>query len=204
MSQSKHKTLIRVLLWWVALLSVCQAALLVLFFTKGHFGKNGDAQERSVDTQFGSNPSSENPSSQDKAKMLTFEATGVQANNTITWYASNPNYGPVDDGDSGDLIVQKDGQFFVCLRVTLKNSTCRSQDTCPQIEVTLKEVTGKHEDILTGWINNKTLSTGLLCKMKKLLKDNKLRVEIKPPNREKVHLNKNQSHCSLDIFYMPN
>ncbi|KAJ0001297.1 hypothetical protein NQD34_006317 [Periophthalmus magnuspinnatus] len=167
MPKSNHKTLIRVLLWWVTLLSICQAALLVLFFTMGHFGK-----VRLLITYF-----------------YTF----------IIWSAVYSE-DPVRDGN---VVIQNDGYFFVCLRITLQNSTCRSQDRCSKVEVTLKEV-NENGDILTGWINNDTLSTGLLCKMKKLLVGDRLSVQVKIQPSESIHINKKRSLSSLDLVYMPN
>ncbi|XP_055079430.1 uncharacterized protein LOC129456426 [Periophthalmus magnuspinnatus] len=198
MPKSNHKTLIRVLLWWVTLLSICQAALLVLFFTMGHFGKNGDAQRGPKHIHSDQLASPKNTTRQDKARMFTYEASRVDLN-SIIWSAVYSE-DPVRDGN---VVIQNDGYFFVCLRITLQNSTCRSQDRCSKVEVTLKEV-NENGDILTGWINNDTLSTGLLCKMKKLLVGDRLSVQVKIQPSESIHINKKRSLSSLDLVYMPN
>ncbi|KAK7939186.1 hypothetical protein WMY93_002512 [Mugilogobius chulae] len=169
MPQSNNKTLVRVLLWWTALLSICQVTLLVLFFTMGHYGQPQTSNAQESPMHSGQRLSPNNDISQDKAKMCTYEARGV-TNHTVKW-------------------------------ITLENCN-RSGDKCTEEVNLLKD----NETILTGWIDNNTLSTGLLCKAEQLAIGNSLRVQIK--TTAKVVLKKGQGqqqrYCSLDLIYIPN
>uniref|UniRef100_A0AAV2KEZ0 TNF family profile domain-containing protein n=1 Tax=Knipowitschia caucasica TaxID=637954 RepID=A0AAV2KEZ0_KNICA len=183
MSKSNHKTLLRVLLWWATFLSLCQAALLLLFFTMGGYRQ----------------PSSELGIPHVRTKMFNYKASAaVYPNRTLTWYAVYSKDLPMDEGHLGDLSIKEDGYFFVCLRITLISS---SSDVD---EVSLKEVkdTGA-ETLLTGWIDNQTLSTGLLCKTERLSIGSALRVQIKTKHPENVRINDSQSLSSLDLIYIP-
>lgn len=86
-------------------------------------------------------------------------------NGKIKWEARDPSNSFVLP-DGYDLKIQEDGYYFLNLQVTLKTSKCPCNETRgPECMVTLRY---NNQDLLQGWINTNTCSTGLLGKVGRL------------------------------------
>lgn len=86
-------------------------------------------------------------------------------NGKIRWRPRYPTNGIVSENDKG-LIIHEDGYYFLNLQVTLKTAKCPCNGTRGS-ECVVK-LRGKDRDLLLGWINTQTCSTGLLGKVEVL------------------------------------
>lgn len=93
-----------------------------------------------------------------------------------------PGKGPISiEGD--DLKVLESGYYFLNLQVTLQvTSKCPCNGT--RDERCMVSILQESKEILKGWINNSSCSTGLLAKMEKLSIGTKLNITINMPHNK--------------------
>lgn len=84
-------------------------------------------------------------------------------NGKIRWKPRYETNGTISENDKG-LMIQEDGYYFLNLQVTLKTCPCNGTSGSECV-VKLK---GRDRDLLLGWINAQTCSTGLLGKVEML------------------------------------
>ncbi|XP_077939787.1 tumor necrosis factor ligand superfamily member 18 isoform X1 [Gasterosteus aculeatus] len=194
MPQSTQHSLIPFLLLWIALLSIVQVVVIVVFFTVGHHGPshNGSSVTPESPMKFEANDTPLSPSEHGlllgKGKMLTFKATEV--NREMKWSAKSPDEGLVSEEEGGKVLkIRRDGYFFLNLQVTLSS--------CPKVG-SQHTVLMKRADkvIMQGWINKETCSTGLVGKVEELYAGSSLEVTTT------AGLSINESLTHLDIIYM--
>lgn len=89
-----------------------------------------------------------------------------------------------------DLIINKDGHYFLNLQVTL-NDSCKERHT---IRLFVDE-----NIILQGQINTESCSTGILSKVWGLRAQQKLKVTVEPV----AFINKTEFLTHLDMIYIP-
>lgn len=197
MSQSSHKSLIHILLCWITILTIVQAVFVILFFTAGHFGwDSGSAKQVQGKNQHPPPPGTGDFS--DKAKMFTYKADGVK-NGIISWYPEDAKE-ESNDAAQSEIKIKKDGYYFMCLRITLQQCTRSVSNVSELDQVSLVK---DNESILVGWINDKTNSTGLLCKMDALSVGGSLKVNITNKFCKSIAINDSLSVTYLEAIFMP-
>lgn len=86
-------------------------------------------------------------------------------NGKIKWKSRYESNGIISEDKEG-LTIQEDGYYFLNLQVTLKMTNCPCNGT-KGLDCTVKLMC-KDRDVLLGWINAQTCSTGLLGKVERL------------------------------------
>lgn len=102
-------------------------------------------------------------------------------NGKIIWVDKISDKGPIlIEGD--DLKVLESGYYFLTLQVTLKTPVCPCNGTVDK--KCMVKISQQNREILEGWVNKNSCSTGLLAKVEKLSAGTKLNVTIKMPDNE--------------------
>lgn len=91
-------------------------------------------------------------------------------NGEVQWQAKNPENSAVI-ADGKDLSVRKNGYYLINLRLTLD-----SQCTCdgPSREACTVKLSDGYQDLMEGWVNTNSCSTGLLATVAELSAGSKL------------------------------
>ncbi|KAL7378178.1 hypothetical protein ABVT39_009816 [Epinephelus coioides] len=196
MPQHNHSSLTHVLLLWITTLSVVQLGFIVFFFTAGRY-----PSEPEIPLGGG--------------KMLTFKATegyseylsssrktnlqliatflSPTVNRKIKWVTKSPDEHLISGAEGGKILkIKKDGYYFLTLQITLSSFNPNRF----QCRVSLK---AKDKDLLKGWINNSTCSTGSLSKVEELSAGSTLEVTVCKTGPSET-INEDDSH--LDIIYI--
>lgn len=91
-----------------------------------------------------------------------------------------PGKGPIlIEGD--DLKILENGYYFLNLQVTLKTQICPCNGTRG---VCMVSILKENRNILEGWINKDSCSTGLLAKAEMLSAGTKLNITINLPHNQ--------------------
>lgn len=118
-------------------------------------------------------------------------------NGKIQWqsrYPNNNNNNPIMEKDQ-TFTIREDGYYLLNLQVTLVSSKCPCNGTKgPGCTVRLKY---NSRDILLGWINTPTCSTGLLGKVEKLSQGTILEITEMPND-----IDDTESLTHLDIIML--
>ncbi|KAK5856168.1 hypothetical protein PBY51_007784 [Eleginops maclovinus] len=199
MPQTTQHSLIHVLLLWISILSIIQVVFITLFFTTGHhswsWNSSTVAPARPMQFQANNTPSapSEHRLLTGKVEMLTFKAT--EDNRKITWETRNQDQILVSEEEGGKFLkIKKDGYFFLSLQVTL--SSCNHT-----LGYTVR-LKSNDKDILHGWINTITCSTGLLGKVEELSANDILEVIINWPNTDSI-IDERKYLTHFNIVFLP-
>ncbi|XP_049924850.1 uncharacterized protein LOC126405247 isoform X2 [Epinephelus moara] len=172
MPQHIHSSLTHVLLLWITTLSVVQLGFIVFFFTAGQY-----PSEPEIPLGGG--------------KMLTFRATEVNRN--IKWVTKSPDERLISGAEGGKVLkIKRDGYYFLTLQVTL--NSCNAKALWHRVSLKAKD-----KDLLKGWINNNTCSTGSLAKVEELPAGSTLEVTVNKTAPSET-INEEESH--LDIIYI--
>nr|XP_033500584.1 uncharacterized protein LOC117268329 [Epinephelus lanceolatus] len=195
MPQHTHSSLTHVLLLWITTLSVVQLGFIVFFFTAGRSQNSSDVAPQHTKAKIQANNTSSYPSEPGiplgGGKMLTFKATEV--NSKIKWVTKSPDERLISGAEGGKVLkIKKDGYYFLSLQITLNSCNAKPLEHT----VSLK---AKDKDLLKGWINNNTCSTGSLSKVEELPAGSTLEVTVCETGPNET-INEEESH--LDIIYI--
>ncbi|XP_029997879.1 uncharacterized protein LOC115424643 [Sphaeramia orbicularis] len=196
--QHTHHSLIHVLLLWTTILSIIQIVSIVVFFKVERCSQcqNCSAVAREHKMPFHENNNTSSPPEflLAKGKMANFESKGVHPNKTIEWKEDDSSSGLISSGYV--LNILKDGYYFLSLRVTLE---CNGKKSTGQ-ELDQISVKNLDKDILQGWFDAQTCSTGVLSKVERLAARSTLMVTI----TSNKSTNDSGSLTHLSVIYMDN
>lgn len=113
----------------------------------------------------------------------------------IKWSSRYNTYNIISEDENG-LTIQEDGYYLLNLQVTLKTTRCPCNGT--RRSDCMVTVRIKDRDLLQGWINTQTCSTGLLGKVEKLSRGTKLEIEKKLNYK----IDETESLTHLDIIML--
>lgn len=114
-------------------------------------------------------------------------------NRKITWVARSPDERLISGIEGGKVLkIKKDGYYFLTLQVTL--NSCLAKASWHTVSLKAKD-----KDLLKGWINNNTCSTGSLSKVEELPAGSTLEVTVNKTAPDET-INQKESH--LDIIYI--
>lgn len=113
----------------------------------------------------------------------------------IKWSSRYDTYNIIKEDENG-LTIKQDGYYLLNLQVTLKTTRCPCNET-RQLDC-MVTVKGRGRNLLQGWINTQTCSTGLLGKVEKLSRETKLEIEKKL----KFKIDETESLTHLDIIML--
>ncbi|XP_078141029.1 tumor necrosis factor ligand superfamily member 18 [Centroberyx gerrardi] len=174
MPQPAEHRLNHLLLLWIIILTLGQLAFVAFYFTAGQRGST------KPDPVLG--------------KMLTFKATQAAAHTkTIEWIGKNEDPDLIS-AEKKSLSIKKDGNYFLCLQVTLDTEYSHRGT---QHTVSLNK---NSETFLEGRINtNLSISTGFMGKIDQLSSEDTLMVTIHPS----ATINGSLLVTYLDVIYLP-
>ncbi|CAN9505613.1 unnamed protein product [Ophioblennius macclurei] len=186
-------SLLCILLCWTTIISILQAAFIILLFTQGHIGQlqNGSVTEsmplKHSRIHSTTSPPPANMLHSDTGEMISFKVVG-QEKGALKWRAVKPE--DFISGNEAILTIMNGGHYFLNLQVTLT-----SDDQNSKCEIRLSQ---KNEVIMEGRVN--TGSPLLRNKAQILPTGAKLEVTIRP---DVCRVNETLSVTHLDIIYLP-